>query len=284
MSQPTPLVLSAPAKINLWLRVLGKRDDGFHAVETRMCPLSITDEVTLEALPEGETTRLTCSDVELPVDESNLAMKAVRAFEKRTGILRPWRIHLEKKVPSGAGLGGGSSDAAAVLRGLNQLTGSTLTTEQLCEVAATIGSDIPFFIHGTTCDATGRGEIVTPVSFPHKLTVLLIKPPFPIPTPWAYQKWAASEELDTVRYSPQPCAWGEMVNDLERPVFEKYLLLPALKMWLFQQPEVRAALLSGSGSTMFAIVDDEQAGAALAERVRAWVGDTSWIQVAHTIG
>jgi 4-diphosphocytidyl-2-C-methyl-D-erythritol kinase len=211
-------------------------------------------------------------------------MKALRAFEQRTGILRPWRIHLEKRVPSGAGLGGGSSDAAAVLRGLNQLTGSTLTTDQLCEVAATIGSDIPFFIHGTTCDATGRGEIVTPVDFPHKLIVLLIKPPFPISTPWAYKNWLTSEELPDVRYGPQSCAWGVMVNDLERPVFAKYLQLPVLKMWLFDQPETRAALMSGSGSTMFAVVDDEQAGAALAERARAFIGETSWIQVAHTIG
>jgi len=284
MSQPTsPLVLSAPAKINLWLRILGKRDDGFHMVETRMCPLSIADEVTIESLPEGESSRLTCSDASLPVDESNLALKALRAFEGHTGILRGWHIHLDKHIPSGAGLGGGSSDAAAVLRGLNELTGKPLSVDELCAIAGAIGSDIPFFIHGMVCDATGRGEIVVPVEFPHSLTVLLIKPPFPIPTPWAYKNWSSSTEIPGIRYTVQACPWGEMVNDLERPVFQKHLLLPTLKMWLLDQPETRAALMSGSGSTMFAIVDNEAAGQALAHRAQDWCGDTTWIRVAQTV-
>jgi 4-diphosphocytidyl-2-C-methyl-D-erythritol kinase len=284
MSQPpSSVVLSAPAKINLWLKVLGKRDDGFHAVETRMCPVAIADEVSVQLLPDGEPTRLSCSDPSLPVDESNLALKALRAFEQRSGIHRSWAIHLEKRVPSGAGLGGGSSDAAAVLRGLNQLNGSPLSVDDLCAVAGTIGSDIPFFIHGCTCDATGRGEVVVPVDFPHRLTVLLIKPPFGVPTPWAYKQWQTSKELPGVRYSPQDCTWGEMVNDLERPVFAKHMLLPALKTWLLQQEETMAALMSGSGSTMFAIVRDESAGTALASRVREWIGETAWIQVTHTL-
>lgn len=284
MSQlPPPLVLSAPAKINLWLKVLGKRQDGFHAVETRMCPISIADEVSIQALPEGDGVKLTCSDTSLPVDESNLALKALRAFEQRTGIRRSWHLHLEKRVPSGAGLGGGSSDAAVVLRGLNQLTGSPLGVEDLCSIAGTIGSDIPFFVHGCTCDASGRGEVVQPVDFPHRLTVVLIKPPFGVPTPWAYKQWQTSAEIPGVCYSPQACAWGEMVNDLERPVFAKHMLLPALKTWLLEQKETQAALMSGSGSTMFAIVPDQKAGDALATRVRDWVGATAWIQVAHTL-
>jgi 4-diphosphocytidyl-2-C-methyl-D-erythritol kinase len=284
MSQPTSsLVLAAPAKINLWLRILGKRDDGFHTVETRMCPLSIADKVTIEALPAGESSRLTCSDASLPVDESNLALKALRAFEGRTGILRGWHVHLDKHIPSGAGLGGGSSDAAAVLRGLNELTGIPLSVDELCTIAGAIGSDIPFFIHGRVCDATGRGEIVAPAEFPHSLTVLLIKPPFPIPTPWAYKNWSSSTEIPGIRYTVQACPWGEMVNDLERPVFQKHLLLPTLKMWLLDQPETRAALMSGSGSTMFAIVDDEAAGQALARRTQDWCGDTTWIRLSHTV-
>ena len=280
---PSSIVLSAPAKINLWLKVLGKRDDGFHAVETRMCPISIADEVSIQALPEGAETRLTCSDASLPVDESNLALKALRAFEQRTGIHRSWQLHLEKRVPSGAGLGGGSSDAAAVLRGLNQLTGEPLSIDDLCSIASTIGSDIPFFVHGCVCDASGRGELVKPVDFPHQLTLVLIKPPFGIPTPWAYKQWQASVEIPGVRYAPQVCAWGEMVNDLERPVFAKHMLLPALKTWLLEQEETVAALMSGSGSTMFAVVKDQTLGEALASRVRDWVGATAWIQVAHTV-
>lgn len=282
-SDSLPLILTAPAKVNLSLRVLGKRDDGFHAIETRMLPLSVADELKLELLLGEPRIEFTCTDPSLPTDESNLVIKAVRAFETLVGKQSAWRIHLRKNIPSGAGLGGGSSDAAAVLRGMNQLVGSPLTVDQLCQVAGTIGSDVPFFVYGTVCDATGRGELVTPVSFPHELTLVLIKPPFGIPTPWAYKNWLTSKELVGVRYDAQHCPWGEMVNDLERPVFQKHLLLPSLKMWLLTQPEAVAALMSGSGSTMFAVVRDEPAGEQLAKRAQEWCGTTAWVQVARTL-
>lgn len=280
-STPAALSLSAPAKINLSLRVLGKREDGFHAVETRMCPISIADRMDLARTKEG--LEFTCSDSTLPVDESNLVIKALRAFEQRTGQHHGWKVHLDKSVPSGAGLGGGSSDAAAMLRGMNTLCGEPLSQAELLEVAGTIGSDVPLFVIGRACDATGRGEIVTQVDFPHELTVVLIKPPFGIPTPWAYKNWAGSKELAGVLYAPQKCAWGDMVNDLERPVFQKYALLPALKRWLLDQPETLAALMSGSGATMFAVVADAQAGAELAQRAQQWVGETSWVRVVKTL-
>ncbi len=276
----SPLRLRAPAKVNLWLRILGRREDGFHTLETRMCPLSVADEVSIEPLADSAESLLTCSDPSLPVDESNLALRALRLFEQGTGLRRPWRIHLEKHIPAGAGLGGGSSDAAAVLRGLNQLCGAPLPPGSLSEMAGSIGSDVPFFLDGGVCDATGRGEVVTPVAFPHELTFVLIKPPFGIPTPWAYKHWASSKELVGVGYGPQSCPWGAMVNDLERPVFQKYLLLPALKNWLLQQPETQVALMSGSGSTMFAVVRDGQAAGQLAERAQAWCGPTAWVKVA----
>lgn len=278
-----PLILSAPAKINLWLHVLGKREDGFHAVETRMCPISVADEVTVTLKDEGPDT-LTCSDASLPTDESNLALRALRAFEARVGGEKhAWSIHLEKHIPHGAGLGGGSSDAAAVLRGVNELSGRPLTQAQLSEVAGTLGSDIPFFLDHRTCDATGRGEIVTPVDFPWKLPLLLIKPPFGVPTPWAYKQWAGSEELAGVSYAPQVCEWGTMQNDLERPVFEKYYFLPTLKSWLLEQPETRAALMSGSGSTMYAVTRTDADAEALATKARELCGETTWVQTAHTL-
>ena len=278
------LTLQAPAKINLSLRVLGKRPDGFHAVATRMVRLSITDAVTVKKV-EGTTSELTCDDESLPVDESNLALKALRAFEQRvpTQAGHAWHIHLEKHIPAGAGLGGGSSDAAAVLRALNQLSGSPLSTEQLAEIAGSIGSDVPFFLYDSACDATGRGEVITPVAFPHQLSVLLVKPPFGIPTAWAYQKWSTSQELQGVLYAPQICPWGEMVNDLERPVFEKHLMLPTLKMWLLDQPETLAAMMSGSGSTVFAIANSGVEATRLAERAQTWCGDTSWVRIARTL-
>ncbi len=276
-----PLRLQAPAKINLWLRVLHKRDDGFHEVETRMCPLSLADEVTLEEMEQGSVT-LTCSEPGIPVDESNLALRALRAFEAATGIQKIWNIHLEKRIPSGAGLGGGSSDAAAVLRGLNDLCGKPLPLERLLEIAGTLGSDVPFFLHGTTCDATGRGEIVTPVDFSWRLPVVLIKPAFGVASPWAYQHWADSVELEGAFYAPQLTEWGSMVNDLERPVFQKWLLLPALKSWLLDQPETRVALMSGSGSTLFAVAKDGVAAEALAQKAKTFCGDATWVQVAET--
>ncbi|MDB6117558.1 MAG: 4-diphosphocytidyl-2C-methyl-D-erythritol kinase [Verrucomicrobiaceae bacterium] len=287
------LTLPAHAKINLSLRVLGKRSDGYHSVDTRMVRLSVADQVTVKQI-EGQTSKLTCSDETLPLDESNLALKALRVFEERCGPnwklfgdKRPgppsWSIHLEKQVPAGAGLGGGSSDAAAVLKALNQLSGSPFSLAQLAEMAGPIGSDVPFFLYDSVCDATGRGEVIEPVPFPHELNIVLVKPPFGIPTAWAYQKWKDSEELKGVLYAQQICPWGTMVNDLERPVFAKHLLLPSLKMWLLEQPETLAAMMSGSGSTVFAVACSGVEAARLAERAQQWCGETSWVRLAKTL-
>lgn len=273
----------SPAKINLWLRVLGKRSDGFHEVQTRLCRLTLGDTVEVTHEGAGTSVALTCSEPTVPLDESNLAMKALRAFENRTGKQSSWRIHLEKKIPAGAGLGGGSSNAATVLKACNDLTGLPLTQSQLIELGAQIGSDVPCFLLDThAADGAGRGEQVTPADFTWQLPLVLIKPPFPIPTPWAYKRWAGSKEIPGVLYAPQLCPWGAMVNDLERPVFEKYLLLPTLKTWLLEHGEVSAALMSGSGSTMFAITQMPAQAAELAEKAREWCGETSWIQTAMT--
>lgn len=282
MSLPS-VILDSPAKVNLSLRVLGKRPDGFHEVHTRMCPISLADEVRVTLRLSGGAV-LTCSDSTVPNDESNLAPKALRAFEKAAGGTLSLDIHLEKRIPHGAGLGGGSGNAAAVLLAANQLAGMPLTLDQLQAAAATLGSDVPFFLHGRVCDASGRGEVVAPVAdFPWQLPLVLIKPPFGIPTPWAYQKWAGSIELAGVRYSPQECPWGPMVNDLERPVFQKWLMLPAVKTWLLEQPETRAALMSGSGSTIFAVAHSSDAAEALAEKAREFCGETTRVYACHTI-
>ncbi|MFO1440148.1 MAG: 4-(cytidine 5'-diphospho)-2-C-methyl-D-erythritol kinase [Verrucomicrobiaceae bacterium] len=277
------MTLLSPAKINLSLRILGKRPDGFHEIETRLVRLAFGDTVEIEHLGVGTSVNFTCSDPTVPSDESNLALKALRAFESRVGTQSSWRIHLEKRIPHGAGLGGGSSNAATVLRAANELSGSPLALPQLLELAAQIGSDVPcFLLDSPAADGTGRGEIVQPADFPHQLHLVLIKPPFPIPTPWAYKNWADSREVPGVLYAPQLCEWGTMVNDLERPVFQKYLLLPALKNWLLEHGETRAALMSGSGSTMFAITDTAAQAAELAEKARAWCGETTWTLATQT--
>lgn len=248
-----------------------------------MVRISVADEVRLQQLPAGQPTRLTCSDPELPCDESNLALRALRALEAATGLQRGWHIHLEKHIPAGAGLGGGSSDAAAVLRGINELLGCPLSLAELASLGGGLGSDVPFFLYDAVCDASGRGEVVQPVPWPHQLQLVLVKPPFGISTPWAYKNWASSEQLPGVPYAAQVCPWGEMVNDLERPAFQKHLLLATLKTWFLEQPETAAALMSGSGSTLFAVVKQGQSAAELAARVRELVGETAWVQVAHTL-
>jgi 4-diphosphocytidyl-2-C-methyl-D-erythritol kinase len=277
--------VSAHAKTNLWLRVLRRRDDGFHDIETRMVLLDLCDDLRIERLDESSIAgvEFSCSDASLPVDASNLVLKAVAIFQQ-TGPVPPLRIHLEKRIPHGAGLGGGSSDAAATLLALNRLLHRNLDTSALTQLAAAIGSDVPFFIQQSPCDCSGRGEIVAPVdSFTESLSLLLITPPFAIPTSWAYECWRDSREIDGVDYRPQPYPWGAMVNDLERPVFAKHLVLADLKMWLRSRPEVRAALLSGSGSTLFAVLDADRSPGELGAELLDEFGSDFQLRRAHTL-
>lgn len=277
------MTVFSPAKVNLWLRVLGRREDGYHEVETRMLRLSLADEVVIGHQAGAAMATLTCTDPSVPVDESNLALRALRAFQDKAGVGGRWRLHLRKRIPAGAGLGGGSSNAAAVLRAANALSGHPLNEPALLQIAAGIGADVAFFVLETAAaDGHGRGERVERVAEPESgpLALVLIKPPFPVSTPWAYRAWKDSKELPGVLYAAQITEWGHLVNDLERPVFAKYLLLPALKMWLLEQPECTAALMSGSGSTMFAVVRQASRAAALAERARQYAGESAWVEVA----
>ena len=253
------LSLLAPAKINLWLRVLGRREDGFHELETRLAPLELCDRLTLTAdpaLPPGELA-FTCDDASVPGDESNLVVKAVRALEPVTGKLPGMRLHLEKRIPHGAGLGGGSSDAAAALRLVREAFRQDLSDGVLQAAAAEVGSDVPFFLLGGVADANGRGEQVKGVpEFTATPQVLLVKLPFGVATPWAYRQWKDALEVPGLPYAPQATVCGELSNDLERPVFEKYQVLGHLKAMLLDLPVVSAALMSGSGSTVFALLGD----------------------------
>jgi 4-diphosphocytidyl-2-C-methyl-D-erythritol kinase len=276
---------AAPAKTNLWLRILRRRDDGFHDIETRMVLLDLCDELRIEPLesPSAGVVEFTCSDTTLPVDASNLVLRAIAVF-RQTGPVPPLRLHLEKQIPHGAGLGGGSSDAAATLLALNRLLDRNLDAQALSRLAAQIGSDVPFFVWQSPCDCSGRGEIVTPVpSFMHSLSLLLITPPFSIPTSWAYQSWQNSREIDGVDYAPQPFPWGAMVNDLERPVFAKHIVLADLKMWLRSRSEVRAALVSGSGSTMFAVLDHHPPPGNLIDDLRHEFGSDFCLRAVRTL-
>jgi len=270
--------IEAPAKTNLWLRILGKREDGFHEIDTRMVRLGLSDRLRLQ-WRDDRTVALRCSDPDLPVGEENLVVRAVRALERHTGRTFGLDIDLEKRIPSGAGLGGGSSDAAAVLRALDSMAGLGLSESELASVGATIGSDVPFFLYQRPCDCRGRGEIVVPVpddELPPPLRVFLVKPSFGIAAAWAYRHYATSREHDGFSYGTQPGPWGEMVNHLERPVFGKYPLLGEMKTWLLSRPETNATLLSGSGSTMLAVLGEDADAALLERETLARYGDTCW--------
>jgi 4-diphosphocytidyl-2-C-methyl-D-erythritol kinase len=274
LRQGGEVTTSAPAKINLSLSVLGKRPDGFHAIESLMVPLTLADTITLEHRDEPGIG-LTCSDPSLPTDDSNLVFRAARRFFETVDASPAIQIHLEKRIPHGAGLGGGSSDAASVLMALNALFYAPLSQAGVHELAAELGSDVPFFLARSAAFCRGRGEIVEPILFAETLPLLLIKPGFGVPTPWAYGRWGGSRELPGIDYGPQSFAWGTLVNDLERPVFEKYLFLAVLKRWLREQPEVAGALMSGSGSTTFAVLRDAAMGRELEARVRREFGGES---------
>ena len=268
------ITVTAPAKINLSLRVIGKRSDGFHEVDTLMTPVpGLFDTLTFTA---ADAYSLTSDVADIPVDESNLITKATRLFEKLSKKPCLAHIHLEKRIPHGAGLGGGSSDAAATLRAWNEWHGNPLDESTLHEAAATLGSDVPFFLSGTTARATGRGEILTPADAPPRQTIVIFKPAFAVSTPDAYARWKGADALPGVVYEAVQTPWGTLVNDLEKPVFGKFLFLAELKNWLNSRPEVRTALMSGSGSAMFALLSDPSQAESLIQTVRDRLDPVIW--------
>jgi 4-diphosphocytidyl-2-C-methyl-D-erythritol kinase len=242
----------APAKINLSLRVSGKRNDGFHEIETVIAPVSLADELTIEK--QSRWIDFSCNDPSIPRGDDNLVVRAAKRFLEATKVKAGVAIALKKKIPHGAGLGGGSSDAASTLLALNEVFETKLPGEALAKIAESIGSDVPFFIFQSPAVCRGRGELVTPIELREPLSILLLKPEFAVPTAWAYQCWQNSREIPGVHYLPQEFANQIFQNELERPVFEKFVFLAEMKMWLLQQPEVGAALMSGSGSTIFAVL------------------------------
>jgi len=260
----------APAKINLYLHILGRRTDGFHELETLMAPISLGDTIDIDLIPGG-AIEFTCSDPALSDAKDNLATKAAQIFLEEFKLTTGVRIHLEKKVPVGAGLGGGSSDAAAVLLALRELTKINCADSKLAELAARLGSDIPFFIYRTPAICRGRGEIIEPVKLEEKYMGLLVHPGFGVSTPWAYKTYAQNPQQGELGRS---CADVTLRNDLEPPAFSKYPWLPTVKSWFQKQPEVLDALMSGSGSSVFALTHSTENTWYLEQRFLAEFGET----------
>jgi len=269
-----PLTLTAPAKLNLTLRILGRRDDGFHEVDTLMVRLpGLADRLVFEA---ADAFGFECGDPTLPSDDGNLVVRAVRAYQSAASVPAAFRVVVEKHIPHGAGLGGGSSDAAAALLALNRLHDGALAADRLSAIAAGLGSDVPFFLAAGAARCTGRGEVITPVAAPPAMPVLLLKPEFGVSTADAYGRLADAAPLPGVSYAPQDLGWGCLENDLERPVFAKHRFLAELKQWLAARREVRAVLMSGSGSTLFAVLRDPAEAAPLAAAARLELDPRLW--------
>jgi len=265
----------SPAKINLTLEIVGRRPDGFHELETWMLPVGLDD--TLEIELAGRPS-FTSNIPELKGDSSNLVIRTAQIYNEAASVEATYAIRLEKNIPIGAGLGGGSSNAAATLRLLNQLHHEPLSVAQMEALAASLGSDVAFFIYGQSAWCTGRGELMEPRPFPKGLWICLFKPGFGVSTDGAYRAYAALPS-DRKRGPETETAWGKFRNDLELAVFPKYLLLPVIKGWLEKQAEVEFALMSGSGSTLFAIVRNESDGGTLRGRFQREFGEQTWTSV-----
>jgi 4-diphosphocytidyl-2-C-methyl-D-erythritol kinase len=267
----------APAKVNLSLRVLGQREDGFHALDSLMVRVSVFDTLEIESTDAGEIS-FSCDAADVPSDHSNLVVRAALLFCSQNNVAPGLRIHLQKVIPHGGGLGGGSSDAATTLMALNSMFHTGLSRDALSLLGAQIGSDVPFFLYQCAARISGRGEVVVPAASVQGLRILLVKPPFGVPTPWAYKRWRDSIELPGIQYGVQALERVELVNDLERPVFEKYLFLADLKQWLLQQPELEGALLSGSGATVFGVIRNGENLEALKLRLEREFGAELWVR------
>jgi 4-diphosphocytidyl-2-C-methyl-D-erythritol kinase len=260
--------LLARAKINLYLEILGKRSDGYHELAMVLQSIDLADRLHLQLTGSGITLR--CDHPEVPLDSTNLAYRAAELLQEECHCSGGVAILIQKRIPVAAGLAGGSTDAAAVLVGLNQLWGLGLTTADLQELAARLGSDVPFCINGGTQLATGRGEVLEPLEDLQQLPILLAKPrSVSISTAWAYRSFQLAETnrskvpgihamLASLSQAAPVAIARCLYNDLEIPVLAHHPEILALKQHL-QNHGALGTLLSGSGSSVFAIMPSLQA-------------------------
>ena len=287
----TPLEKKSPCKVNLLLNILGKRPDGFHELETVFHPVHLCDTLSFTKAISG--IQLSCNEPGLPVDGSNLVHRAAMKFIEASHITDGIRIHLEKRIPMAAGLGGGSGNAASALLGLNELFGEPLSIAQLHGIAATLGSDVNFFLQTKPALASGRGEKIEPLedfAAMRGASFLLIHPGFGISTPWAYRELArfpsalngtpgrAHKLVSTLQTDDLATAGWEFFNSLEAPALEKFPVL-ALYQDFFRDNGAAATLMSGSGSTTFAIFKNQHSAEAVVEKFKTKFGSAGWMAV-----
>jgi len=257
----------APAKINLVLRILDRRTDGYHNLWSLMQTVRVEDEITLALTGAHSGVTLRCDEPSLKTDDSNLVSRAAVAVMEQSGQTGGLDITLAKRIPMGAGLGGGSSDAAATIIGLNQLFSLGWSGEQMAHIGQTLGSDVSFFFFAPSATVAGRGEQVAPIRIKGTRWVVLVNPGFPVETKWAYQQLTANRagvvplsQSHAMLEQAAELGWEQVLeaaeNDFEGPVFKAYPLLQEIKHRLLAL-EADLALLSGSGATVFGVFRDE---------------------------
>jgi 4-diphosphocytidyl-2-C-methyl-D-erythritol kinase len=244
----------APAKINLYLRIVDRRPDGYHLLDSLMVPVSLCDGITIEASSGQTSLTVVCDDSTIPGDGTNLAYRAAALLCQETGAHAKILIDLHKRIPAGAGLGGGSSDAAAVLKSLNTLLSLDLSEDSLCALGAHLGADVPFFIPCRPAKVGGIGELLTAAPPLPSRWIVIVVPPFGVSTPWAYRRFDELPPLETPQ-APAASQWpapGAFVNDLERAVIPAYPQIGKIKDSLLRLG-AEGALMSGSGSAVFGV-------------------------------
>ena len=294
----TTTTVFCPAKLNLFLAITGRREDGFHTLVSVVAKLDVGDDLSVTIRPgaEGAFT-LACNDPEVPVNEQNLVLKAVRAFAAETGRTDGVDFVLQKRIPMGAGLGGGSSDGVGALLGLNALAGQPLAPDALHRLAATLGSDCPLFLGTGVQIMRGRGERLQAAGpgTRERVTgqrVLVFKPPFGVSTAWAYGRLAATApgsyvpendaEARLSRWLTSPRAPLEDLcfNTMEPPVFDKYPAIPVLAERLQATFGLRTHM-SGSGSACYALLGEQAPVPDIEEAIRRAWGPTAFVTVAR---
>lgn len=259
--------VSAPAKVNLILRVLDRRSDGYHNLWSLMHTVGVEDDLQIRLRPDSAGIRLHCDDPVLPTDGRNLVVRAAGVMLERAGLSVGLDMRLVKRIPVSAGLGGGSSDAAATMFGLNKLLALGWSPVRLGEIGQVLGSDIPFFFFAPSAQVAGRGEQVTRLQVKGERWVVLVNPGFPIETRWAYDRLASARHLvpglspaiADLMHTTQT-SWEDilpaMENDFEAALAPSHPILDVMKQALLAEGAERA-LLSGSGATVFGIFRDE---------------------------
>jgi 4-diphosphocytidyl-2-C-methyl-D-erythritol kinase len=294
-------LVRAPAKVNLYLRVRGRRDDGYHLIDTLMVPISLYDELRIAVRPLTQMTApsspitLWTDSSHLPSGRNNLAYRAALAFTTAIQQAMAVDIQIHKHIPIGSGLGGGSSDAAAVLLTLNRLLGHPLPIRQLVDAGARIGADVPFFIYGRPARVGGVGEQVAPTALGTRLDLVVCSDGHPLSTALVYSQLRAmplSLTSGCAASNIAPFVEGRkhltdlLVNDLEEPAVRIHPELLSLKAKVMEAG-AQAALMSGSGSAIFGVWNDAQSaadGAAKLQRLGLWAQAVQTLELSPALG